>query len=87
MTLTRLPLARYSAALSACLPHKVHRIEVASSSRPSPLPRRALEMAMTVPLLIGPSRPLTVSTRTGAASRAFLCSTLTNAMTMLLASG
>ena len=75
------------ATARALLDGAAGRIEVASSSRPSPLPRRALEMTMTVPLLIGPSRPLTVSTRTGAASRAFLCSTLTNAMTILLASG
>src|SRR5450755_4481546 len=74
--LTRLPLPRYSAALSATLPQKVHWIEVASSS-PSFL---TLEMATAVPLLMRPSLPWTTSSLTPAARRAFLCSTLTYAM-------
>src|SRR5580765_7701868 len=77
---TRLPLPRYSAAFSASLPQKVHMIEVASSSRCSPVPLRTFEMATAVPLTSGPSLPWTVSTLTPAARRAFLCSTLTYAM-------
>jgi hypothetical protein len=43
--------------------------------------RRTLEMTVTVPLVSGPSLPLTLSMRTAEARRPFLCSTLTNAMT------
>src|SRR5688572_19955685 len=38
-------------------------------------------MTVTVPLVSGPSLPLTLSMRTAEARRPFLCSTLTNAMT------
>ena len=48
--LTCEPLPRYSAAFSACLPHSVHWIAVASSSRLSPLPRRVLLIAVSIGL-------------------------------------
>ena len=77
---TWLPLPRYSAAFSACLPQAVQRIEAASSSRCSPAPRRVLLMAMKVARATLPSRPWTQSSRTDPARCALRCSTRTNAM-------
>ena len=77
-----------AAAFSACLPHRVHRIAVASSPRLTsplrPLPVFVLLIAVSVALAMGPSRPGTETRRTAEARCALRCSTRTKAMMELL---